>query len=235
MKFVIAPYDSVWVAIKPHLKEDELVERLLGSDILVSDLDDTDATSSAKSIAFNRLKTSYANPEFLFWCLTTELRLAKKGRNAESESWSIFIEKFLRNPQVLKRLAETYNTEFAEKTLYPGVQEFYRMLPPEMIKIYLTRNIREIGEVYREVLGFHEVLPEAFDKRHAMEGILKNNPMIRRIILKGDSLEDEGALDFVLHKHRKGELDGTTSIYVAKSPHQLNPHFDINIGRNYTV
>lgn len=232
MKFIIEPNDGSWVAVKPDFKENNLARMLLGSDILFSDLDDTDAPSPAKAIVYSILRTSYANPRFLLWCLITELKLVKTGKNVESELWRAFVERFLGNQQSL-RIMQRYTPEFARGTLYPGVQEFYEKLPPEVMRVYLTRNIGEIGNAYKIALGFHEVIPEAFDKVYAIRKVLEANPARRRIILKGDSLEDKRALDFILHKQRKHEVDEVTSIYVADSPRHLNPSFDINIGRNY--
>lgn len=235
MKFVVEPSSNgTWVAVKPGLIQENLVERLFNSDILVSDLDDTDAPSPAKEIARNSLTSrSYlTNPKFWLWVLGTEYQLAKKGRNAESYRWSVFIRRFLRDPQKLARLSRQYTPEFVAPKLYQGVREFYDLLP-WVFKIYLTRNIKEVGEAFREAAGFNEVMAEQFDKQEGIQRVVKAYPERKRFVIKGDSAEDEAMLDVLNELKRRGKIEEVTPIYIADSPNKLNPRFDINIGRDY--
>lgn len=236
MKYIIEPsHDGVWVAIKSELKREDLVERLLSSDIMVSDLDGTDAPSPAKEIAYTSLKRPkyLSDPRFWLWCISTEYKLIKNGKNAESETWATFVEKFLRNPKELEKLKQKYTPEFVASKFYQGVIDFYRLMSPNMIKIYLTRNIKEVAEAYKQSASFDEVMAEQFDKENSIKRISHRYPERRRFVVKGDSPEDEQMLKVLIHGKQRGKFNQVTSIYVADSANHLNPNFDINIGRNY--
>lgn len=91
--------------------------------------------------------------------------------------------------------------------------------------------IAEVPDNY--AAGFDEAMHEQFDKTAAIEKILEKYPQVRSFILKGDSSEDEEALDSLKFKQQKGRLDQVNSIYVTDSPNKLNDKFDVNIPRNY--
>jgi len=236
MGYIIDPSnDEVWVAIKPQLKKEDLVKRILSSDIMVSDLDDTDTQSPSKEIAYASLKRPkyLSDPRFWLWCISTEYKLIKNGKNAESETWATFIEKFLRNPKELEKLKQKYTPEFVASKFYQGAMDFYGLMPLNMIKIYLTRNIKEVAESYKQSASFDEVMAEQFDKENSIKRISQKYPERRKFIVKGDSPEDEQMLKVLIHEKQRGKLDQVTSIYVADSQNHINPNFDVNIGRNY--
>ena len=236
MKFIVEPSNNgIWVAIKPELEKEGLVERLLSSDILISDLDDTDAPSPAKAIARNGLTTlTYLkDPKYWLWVLATGYTLAKNGKSAESEAWLRFVQRFLRNPKELEKLRRIYTSQFAASTFYPGVLDFYRLMPEEMIKIYVTRDILEVADAYKQAAGFNEAMSEQFDKKSSIREIVNKYPERRRFVLKVDSPEEESTLEFLVQSKRLGKIDEVTSIWVTDSPHKLNPKFDANIPRNY--
>jgi len=234
MKFIVEPNNGAWIAVRPELRKEALIERLTTADILVSDLDDTDTPSPAKAIARSGMLTPsyFKDPKFWLWAIGTKYHLARKGEGAESYRWSKFIETFLRDPEKLARLSEEYTPESAELKFYPGVRAFYNSLPLTL-KVYLTRNIREVGEAYRRAAGFDEVLPEQFDKQKGIAKIVRAHPERKRFVIKGDSAEDEAVVDFLKSLKKKGEIEEVTPIYISNSPRNLNPRFDINIGRNY--
>lgn len=238
MRHIIEPSNNrSWISINPHLEQSELMKRIKSSDILISDLDDTDAPSPAKSIAFSKLKeTDYIlNPKFWVWCLSTGYALLTKQKNAESETWKNFVETFLRDQKELDKIKNKYNPKYVNYSFYPCVKEFYNLLPEDMIKIYITRNVIEVGEAYKQGAGFDEVMAEQFDKEDSIKKVCEKYPNKKSFIIKGDSPEDEAIIDFLRFRKRKDEIELITSIYVAKSSDEkeINPRFDINIGQNY--
>ena len=236
MEFLIEPVgNGSWVAIKPE-SEAGLTEKIMSSDILISDIDGTDARSPAIDIVLRALtrRDYLSQHEFLAWVATTAYKLLRKGKDAYTETWLDFVEKFLRNPEELEKIKKKYTPEFIASTFYPGVLEFYRLLAKNIIKVYSTRNIKEIVDAYKEAAKFHEALPEQFDKVRALEDICNRYPNLRRLIIKEDYRGGEGVLEFLNYMARKGAIDYFVSIYVASSPKDINPKSDITIGRDYT-
>ncbi len=237
MKFLISPEeDEGWVAVKGGLDCTGLVERLQRADILVTDLDDTLAPSPAKAIAKHNLKRSkhFLNPSYWAWCFKSAAKLFSEGKGAESMLWKDYLERFLHEPEEVAYLQKRYTAEFAAQTAYPYTDLFFHSLPLDMVKVCVTRNIREVGEAYQKALGIDRVVSEAFDKELAIEDLVEvEYAEWTRYILMGDSEEDERMLVRLKEMEKAGLVDEVTSIYVASSPSNLNPHFDVNIGRDY--
>lgn len=220
---------GVWVP--PETDHSELIKKFRDLSLCISDLDDTDAKSPAKKIALE-MNHFGLNPEYWAWVAKTGFGRLTKGKSDESKAWKEFVETFLRDQDELDRLQEKLTPDYVKNTLFPGVEEFYSLLPEDMIKIYVTRNIQEVGDAYGNVLGFEEVLAEQFDKEQAIRLISERYPERRRLALKGDSFEDEAILDFLNFRLEKGEIDYALSIYVIES--DANDRFDINIRQDYT-
>jgi len=225
-----------WVSVKPEIHLD-LSKRISTSDILVSDLCDTDAPSPLKKVALSSLsKPEYwINPNFQKWNMKCIKNILKRKRKcSESQLGKQFIELFLRDQKILEEITKKYTPEFAESTFYPGVMEFYSLLPDDMIKFYVTRNIEEITQAYKQAAGFTAFMSEQFDKQKSMEELIKKHPERKRFILKGDSQEDEAALDCLKFSKRNKRIDEVLSIFVTDHPCSVNNKFDINIGKDYT-
>jgi len=214
-----------------------LQRKILSSDILVSDLDDTDVPSPAKKIACSSLiRPKYlVNSNFHLWCLKyLYSQFNREGTGSHSKLWKGYIELFLRNPKELERLSKKHTVEHAASTIYPEVREFYGLLPENMLKFYITRNIAQIVKPFADALHFDGFLAEQFDKIESIRRLMKKHPERKRYILKGDSLEDSEAVNYLKSKKRKGEIDGLVSILVSKNPEkEMQKMFDITIGRNY--
>ena len=103
-----------------------------------------------------------------------------------------------------------------------------------MVKFYVTRNIKEIAQAYKQAAGFTGFMLEQFDKEKSIEELVKKHPERKRFILKGDSQEDEVALDYLEFSKRKKRIDEVLSIFVTDHPCSVNNKFDIHIGRDYT-
>ncbi len=232
MKFLIKPYKGIWVAVKDNINKKTLKERILDSDVCISDLDDTDAPSPAKKLAYSKLVSKKIfDPKFISWCLRTGFKLITKGKKVEHECWKEYVDKFLTNPYDLKEIKEKYNSEKVAKSLYPGVKEFYDLLP-NVFKSYFTRNIPEIANAFGKFLGFDEVIPKAFDKRSLTLDFIERRPFFKNYIVRGDSPEDEEIVDVLEFYQSQGKIKNVISIYRADSPLKLNERFTVNVGKN---
>lgn len=233
MKFLIEPGETGWVAAREGLNRVELAAQIQSCDICVSDLDETDAESPAKEIARKAIGTSYLRPAYWRWCWGTARALARDGKKAETERWKRYVELFLRKGKRIKKAAEYFDEERIRGALYPGVEEFYGKLGHQY-KVYLTRNIREVGKKFGGVLGFDEVQGEVLDKAKALEEFVKGHPFDWYLV-KGDSEEDEEMLEVLKSFLRRKKIRGYFGCYVAEEPKEekMNARFGVNIGRDY--
>jgi len=238
MKYIVEPTndsDNGWVLAKRDYDSQSIAELIRSSEVVVSDLDDTIAPSPIKELIRSRSKErkyrsspkcwAFALPARLIWRLT--------GKKSESILGKIFTELFLRDNAELQRISQEYTSDHAKSTLYPGVSDFYKILPPEMRRILVTRTIEQIAEPYGQAIGFDDVLVEQYNKRETSEKILNwDHP--RRFIVIGDSPLEQKMYAFLKDKERRGEIESVLGIYVADSPENINPKFDINIPQNYS-
>jgi hypothetical protein len=233
MPYYLNTRNQGWLHIKDTWQD--LKNKILSSDLLVSDLDGTDAKSPAIYVASDafRRERYLTNIDFLKWAVKSPLKLLAKGDVAESELWSEFVEKFLRNPVELDRVRDTFTPEFTASRLYPGLIEFYGMLNKKIKKIYSTRNIKEIAESYKIAVGFDEAIAEQNDNVKALEDICKRYPHKRRLIIK-ENYDDTNLIDYLEFLVRNNHIDSYVTIFVTNSKSNLSPNFDINIGKDYT-
>ena len=223
-----------WILINPKISKNEIKLRLKNADLLISDIDDTDAPSPAKLMAYYSL----LNPKFFFnlkfqsWCLFTVKNLLSKGKRAEGKVWRAFIDKFLNDSQRLNFYLKKFNISYIESLQYPGVKEFYEMIPRAK-KVYITRNIKEIAVLFQKINKFDDILCKQFNKIQAVTSVLKKAPDVQNIILKGDSEEDLELLEYLRDLVDKRKISNVLGIYVVPSIRRINLNFDINISRNY--
>lgn len=208
----------------------ELVKRILATDICISDLDDTDAPSPAKVLASD-WRHYGRSPAYWTWLFKAGTKHLLFGKKSESGSWEKFINKFLRDPEELSRIEKLFTPEYLESTLFPGVKEFYGLLPRDAIRIYLTRNIREVALAYAGYLGINEIHAEQFDKHLTIQKIIQTPYLRKRWLVKGDSDEDQEVLSFLKYQKTRDKIDDVVGIYVTEE--KLNPRFDINLFQDY--
>jgi len=177
MKYLLEPKNGKWVAAQDDLTSAEIKTRILAADVCISDLDDTDADSPAKEIAKRAIGIEFDPLGYLTWGIGTAVSLVKNGKKGESERWKKYIHNFLNFPGARVQVSELFNPEKVRHSLYPGVEEFYASIPAA--KFYLTRNIKEVADVYGNVLGFTGVISEAFDKEKAIRDFLTEHPALR--------------------------------------------------------
>ncbi|MBR9683154.1 haloacid dehalogenase-like hydrolase [Candidatus Woesearchaeota archaeon] len=238
MKFLIEPKDGVWLAVREDLDETTLAEQILSCGICVSDLDDCDAKSPAKKLAYGDLKTTRAfDPRFIWWSLTQGAP-AKFSKSGESKAWKGYIERFLKDEAEIQKAVAKFDPETIRQSLYPGVEDFYQLLShhnPHHYKVYLTRNIVPIAAAYGKFLGFNEVLGKCFDKEKSLERLMMRHSFPGYFI-KGDSEEDEAMLGVLESCKKRKVIDQYITLYRSDkpTPKKMNPKFDINIGKNYS-
>ncbi len=215
--------------LRPIVQE-ELVVRIKTADICISDLDYTDANSPAKNLAADFFH--FWSKDYARWALSTAKRKISplERQRADSESWSEFIDSFLKKEEELEYVKQRFSEAQVKKSLYPGVEEFYQSISGAL-KVYLTRNIPEVADAYARELGINVIIAEAFDKTEAIENYFLNNWNLKRWVVKGDSEEDAEVLDFLEYQKRRRKIDDVVGIYVCGDSY--NSKFDINIPQDY--
>jgi len=210
--------------------EQNLINRIINAQVCVSDLDDTDALSPAKKIG---LDFGHFGKHFGYWSwiFKTGIDYLSLGKNAESQSWKGFVERFLRNPQELQRIVDSLNPTQINSSLFSGVKEFYHGLSPQCYTAYITRNIQEVTSAYAKFLGISETFSEAYDKRRVLENLVDSNPQHRRWIIKGDSDEDKEMLEYLRFKQKNHDIESVVGIKVDKSKPDQN--YDLTLFRDY--
>ena len=228
---------GAWVALPEGLEESVLRERILGCEACISDLDNTDVRSPAVlSAELDLASKRILEPEFIGWCARTGLRfigsLAEDSEGWKVDAWEDYFSHFLKSKAERERLESKLRDYGPERLVYPGVQEFYGLLPAETYKCYHTRNIAELTHPFMELFGFAEVITDVRDKERLLRKFVEDHPDFRRYLVKGDEevMPKLGLLE-ELSRQKKIEL---TVINVA--PSRSERHIDskaVNIGRDY--
>ncbi|MCD4666181.1 hypothetical protein K8R47_00010 [archaeon] len=245
MKYNIEPHNGIWVATRDDLEDNELNNQLIRCDVCISDLDQTDAKSPAKQIAWEKfftLKTHYQiikkfEFEFYKWCLETGYKLIGDGEEAETELWEKYISLFLQDSKECERVSQMFTEEFIQKLLYPGIKEFYSELP-DMSKFYITRNIREVTKIFADYLGFIDTMNVhgESDKKTRTERFLTEHPQFKRYLVKGDREEDKEILKVLRHYRdnvKSSPIEYVLGCHISDAPEKGDPYFNIQMGRNY--
>ena len=232
MKYLLEPKNGKWVAAQNDLTSAEIKTKILAADVCISDLDDTDTDSPAKEIAKRAIGIEFDPLGYLTWGIGTTVSLIKNGKNGETERWRQYVHTFLKFPGSRAQVSALFNPEKVRNSLYPGVEEFYASIPAA--RFYLTRNIKEVADVYGNVLGFTGVISEAFYKEKAIQEFLINHSQFQRYVVRGDSDEDQMVLDVLRFQQRERKIESVTGIYHADSPssRHLNSVFEINVGKD---
>lgn len=234
---LITPHSSrkSWIAIADDTDESVLVQRIRNTDIILSDLDKTDAFPARELfVDFLNDKKHSMDRKFWLWMVAMGKFVYKEGRQAINSIAVSFTNNFLRNPEELERIAKKYTPEYAAQKFYPGVIDFYAALP-NALKIYITRNIANIAQPYAEAANFHFVYAEQYDKAKSVDTIVSKFPNKKKYIVRGDSSEDD-AMNQKLQEHQQQEtIDYKVYINVAGSYRRTNPRADINTSRNQTA
>jgi len=196
----VAVRDKVVTEVTPEIIK-SLQEQVRNVQTWFFDLDDNHAPSPAKQIARSAMGTSHFSSKYLHWGVASALKLAVKGKAAESEIWKEYVDLFLRDEKALADIQRLFTPENARRSLYPGVEEFCGLISDSQ-RFYVTRNITEVVGAYASALHFNGFFPEAYDKERTVEGYLRKHPEIQRYGVEGDSEEDAAMIE-VLQFYKK--------------------------------
>jgi|SRR3989344_352019 len=206
-----------------------LRQRINGVQTWFFDLDDNHAPSPAKKIARRAIGTSHLSPKYLQWCASTALKLAKKEKAAESETWKDYVDSFLRNTKARAEVQRLFTPEYARQSLYPGVEDFCGLISDAQ-RFYVTRNIAEVVRVYASILNFDGFFAEANNKERIVEEYLQSHPHVERYGVEGDSEEDAGMIEILQFYKRD-----VVSLYSTDDPSsKINKRFDYSLSKDRT-
>lgn len=204
------------------------------------DLDDYDADSPAKMIARNAIGTSHLSPRWQLWSAITAMALVSdffsaSKKDCETARWKKYVNAFLDGQHARTELKRIFSDSYVRSTLYPGVEEFYQLLPGR--KLCLSRNVAEVVAAYARVLGFKNFYPRADDKASIVKEIIERNTSIRKYGVSGDSREDLEVLKLLKSYYHEGRIDRPVSLQVADSPGEKDiiPGFDVYVGKDRRI
>jgi len=233
MKFLYGPEQGTWVAT-PHadLEARTVARKILSADVCISDLDDTDADSPAKEIAFKALGTSYLSPRYLGWLAATAFQYLGHGKAAESAAWRDYIDTFLHNnPQGLREVVDHFTPERVEATLHPGVKELYGHLAAT--RVYFTRNIPPVAKLFEQAAGVSCHAAEVFHKAQAIEKFNHNFPHFQRYFVKGDSTEDQEMVEVLQFLVKMNRIESVVSCRRLDLATDITGPWDIGVPKDY--
>ena len=219
--------------------KDKIASSFQKIEIWLSDLDEFDAVSPAKYVAFKAVGTKYYNIEYIKWAFYSFLCLFFKNRKKLEvirwkEYYNLFLKQNLDNDwlkdEAFKKIAVLLNQNKIKRLLYPGVIDFYDTL--KVKKIMITRNIDRIAYRFCQFLSFYKYYYEVDNKGKIVESIIKENPHVRYFGIGGDSEEDASAYDTLLYYYKKGKIEKPLSLQRVYSMKKLFPDFDLYIGKD---
>ena len=233
MDFLVEPKNGSWVA--GNLSKETLKQRLTTADINISDLDGTDARSSAKYIALRAIGTSYVDPGYHNWVRETALEWVKAKLNGNQdfvgiEQWKKYVDSFLQDEMVLQEIRKLFTPAKVGDLLYRGVAELYTIIKAD--KYYCTHNIEPVASAFAGYLDFMGSYTEIDDKEKFMECFVEDNPHFQRYLLKGNSPDEEAMYDVLKSAKRRGKIEEATFIYCATKPTAMSNSADVNTSKN---
>jgi len=219
----------------PREPLESIIDRMERTDLIISDLDDTDTYSPAKRIAYSYLARpdKLSSPKFWTWAIPCFFDLMINGQDAEEGQWKKFRESFLSDPEELNYQVMNH-LGHAKSRAFPGLLDFYDNFPSAK-KAYISRNIPEIAEAYGAVYGFDKIVSNAFDREEAVRSVLDEFPNKRNVLFKGDAKSDEDILRILKEYKSSGRINSLVSINVANGWRRIHPDFDLTINRDYTA
>lgn len=224
--------DTPWVAVNDDANPDDLLSRIRSCNIIVSDLDNTDAPSTGKKIVYSFLARHLFDLDVLSWTAHTLQTLLVDKQIKWEHVWHAFINNFINNEE-RERLLQVYTPTRARASLYEGVTDFYGHFCGAK-KVYVTKTIRKAAMGYQIASEFDLTFAEQADKTHAIHLIVNHFPQHGRYLVKGDSTPDERMLRALRFLKTQGAIEDVVGINVCKSRKNINPHFDVNIPRDYS-
>ena len=232
--YFISDETGSWIAIKEIERLETILKKLSITDIIVSDLDDTDAYSSALRIGIRLINRYFLQkPGIRSWCISQAVRLLEGSFEKDAAGQEFLYEVF--TDDCMRKDAErACSPAFIAHTLFPGIQDFYRQF--HVPKVYLTRNIPDIAQQYEAFLGFEFGLYQQCDKEKGIADIIQKYQFKRNYLIKENNPSDGSDICGYLREMESfGGIDSFVPIFVAKNKSFVNPEFDISIGRDYRL
>lgn len=234
--------ENSWIYVPNDFTIDMLVNRLWptqenAQDIgLIFDLDDTLTDSPARRTFDEYLKRDWRRRLYPT-VLASGAKRFFGGKNADSKIWKTILSKYLENDAGIKSFMEANFTPDKVK-FYEEFHEFMDYFPAQTPRYIVSRINGKIGEGYKIAGGFTGLKTLQFNKKKALDEILKERPELRRLVIFGDSKVDLELFEYA--KLIKGR-DNVTGICVSGLPYssveddrsKLMPGFDIYMGRSY--
>lgn len=232
MKYLLQPSrDFGCVTARDDAKEDDLVQRVLSADIVVADLDQTDAEPGKEMLLSVLINDKYFNDPRVWKWFFDAFQIWRKQENALEIIWQAFIKDFISQPEELARIKRKYTAKYAKTTFYKGVQEFYE-LKKNAVKTYITRNKQEVAQAYRHAADFDLIIWEQFDKQKALEYILESYRNTKNFIIRGDSAKEAELVAHLKDLKKYGKINDVVGICVAKNPETIDYSvWDIGVSR----
>ena len=221
------------------------LEKLVNSDVVISDFDGTDVKSPLKNASLDfcsKPRNLIHNPRLFPWAIEASMKRILFGKDAESGLWRKFseiIEKDL--PTLISGVRDGFDSNGASIDRYflPGVKDFYSLFP-DSENFYASRNFEDILHLFAERIGVPDenVYAELDDKSFALKDVIE-----RRYekgihggiyVLRGDSKSDDEMLDVAEFFKKHDYIDDYIGIAVGNSIHSINPNVDIITPSNQT-
>ncbi len=227
--------------------EEQLLAKVRSCDIIISDLDGTDTPSTGAREVLRYVASHTFDTTLQRWSWKAARAYLLDKNITSAHIWHGFVAHFLtvsedgtvsekRETRTIseekERLHKIYTPKHASSLLYPGVRDFYHLLRAAE-KIYVTKAVYEIAAGFAAASHFDLFFADAYDKAHIVQRVIEGHAHRQRYLVKGDTSNDETMLDVLHWYKKKGTIDDVVGINVCRDDECINPHFDINIGRDY--
>lgn len=215
-----------WVLVNNGITPISLANRIRSADLLISDLDDTDAPSPAMKVIMKTLPLQMFTPKAYSWIVRALPKI--NSEESQYDLWHEYVCTFLSTPEAKEKIALQFNKFNTKLSLYEGVWSFYCNLPLQLPKHYVTRNILSISEAYSKANYMNAPVCDCSDKLTGVKSLLEQYTHIRSVVIKEDSPAVAPIIKYLLSKGIN-----VLSIQIARRQTDAIELFDAVIPRDY--
>ena len=221
------------------------LDKLLNSDVIISDFDGTDVKSPLKNAAISFCSKPcnlINNPRLFPWAVEAGMKRIFLGKDAESGLWKKFSEIIEQDlPTLISDVRDGFNSkgDSIDNYFLDGVKDFYSLLPNSE-KYYASRNFEDILYLFGERIDIPQenIYAELTKKSCALDDIIEKRKSRGSFggiyVLKGDSKSDDEILDVADFYKKKDLIDDYVGIAIGNSSHSTNSKVDIIVPSNQT-
>ncbi len=208
--------------------KEDILERIVGSDAMVSDFDGTDVKTPLKRAAekfcvnpINILR----HPKLILWAEEAMVRKLIEGKDADSPLWKKLVDCVGEDISKIKGYAEddvikslSGDEMSYARLILPGVPDIYSQMG-EKEKFYLTRNFDSVVRPFADILGIPEenIYSDDTDKARNAERLIQDNAgRVSRYVFRGDSCSDSEVLDVADFYKSKRVIDDYVGVAIGK-------------------